>query len=249
MMNLFASNNNEVTVGAKGLEATARLTMIAANVASGILKGIEKNETDETKAAVQASMQSHDAMDKLINDECDLAGVNVEFLKDLSDDELDRMIKSQQSKRSRSKSKVMTLENYKSMMIGAIAEGLLRIVTGKGKSSVGFSNRTSEVVFSETDLDRLSMDQEELRKAIRNIQSKKSIMKSKANYDESSDRWQQLLVAEEQLKSIRTTSAPIVKIVDEKSSKINELLADVDVEKLKAGDSKDLLATIKQLLG
>lgn len=75
-------------------------------------------------------------------------------------------------------------------------------------------------------------------------------MKSKADFSEEDERWQALLVAEEQLKSIRVSTGrtQVVK-VDETKEKLAEVLADVDTNSLKAGDSKALLAQIKELLG
>lgn len=245
MLSLF----NEVVKsnGANGttqLESTARLTALATTVVNDIMKAIENNNTDETTAAVKASMQSHEAMDKLISQHTDLTLVDCFYLKNLSDDELEKMVKSQQSKRSRSKSKVMTVDNYKTMMVGAVAENLLRMITGKGKSATT-GMKFASVEFTEEDLQQLAMNQEELKKAIRNIQSKKSIMKSKANFDEASERWQQLLVAEEQLKGIRFT-APSQSSIPNRTAAINEILAGVeDVTSLKAADAKSLLERIQ----
>ena len=160
------------------------------------------------------------------------------------------MLKSQQSKRSRAKSKAMTMDNYKSMMAGAIAENLIRQATGKVKSAGGARRMSGSVDFTAEQLEELRADQEKLKKELRNVQSKKSIMKSKADFSEDDDRWQALLVAEEQLKSIRVSTGhtQVVK-VDETKEKLAEVLADVDPSSLKAGDSKALLAQIKELLG
>ena len=99
-------------------------------------------------------------------------------------------------------------------------------------------------------LEELKEDQDRLKKEIRNVQSKKSIMKSKADFSEEDPRWQALLVAEEQLKSIRisTGRTQVVK-VDETKDALTETLADVDIEHLKAADSKELLAKIKAMIG
>jgi hypothetical protein len=270
MMNGLFANGNTAAIGARGLEMTAQLTSLATSIANEILSALEKkqsvlsddmgNASDENlpvatkafedfKSKVANSMTSHDVMDSLINEMTDLSFAKVDFLTNLSDEEIDKMIKSQQSKRSRSKSKTMTMDNYRTMMVGAISENLLRMASGKDKSSVGFSGKMSEVTFNQEQLDALSMNQEELRKAIRNIQSKKSIAKSKANFDETSERWTQLLVAEEQLKSIRI-GAPIKAVaVDARIDKLTELLSQVeDVNSLKAADSKSFLAAIKDLL-
>ena len=189
-------------------------------------------------------------MDKLIDLLIDLNEVDVEFLKQLDEQTTDGMLKSQQSKRSRAKSKTMTLDNYKSMMAGAIAENLIRLATGKTKSAVGARRMSGSVEFTAEELEALKNDQEQLKKEIRNVQSKKSIMKSKADFTEEDPRWQALLVAEEQLKAIRvTTSRTTVVKVDETKEKLAEVLSEVDVNSLKAGDSKSLLAKIQELIG
>jgi len=242
LANLF--NNQETTVGTNQLDKTAELTMVSATIVSEILKSIENNE--EMTNQVKLSMQSHSEMDKLIEMNYDLTTVDVEFLKELDAATLDRMVKSQQSKRSRSKSKMMTLENYKSMLTGAVAENLLRLVSGKDKQSVGFSSRMADVTYTDEQLQEIAADQERLRAALRNVQSKKSIAKSKADFDPSSDRWQQLLIAEEQLKSVRIGSAPRASV---ETNKITELLAGVeDVTSLKGADAKSLLEQVKLLL-
>lgn len=249
LANLFNQNNQEATAsGANQLDKTAQLTTLATTIVNDMLKAIESNNDDETTAMVKESMQSHDAMDKLINKLVDLTTTDVDFLKDCDDGMVDRMIKSQQSKRSRSKGKVMTLDNYKSMLTGAVAENLLRLASGKDKASAGFSNRSSEVTYSEEQLQELANDQEKLRAAIRNIQSKKSIAKSKAGFDPNGERWQQLLVAEEQLKSLRIGAPTGTKAV-ETNSKVIELLANVDdVNSLKGADAKSLLEQVKAML-
>lgn len=109
---------------------------------------------------------------------------------------------------------------------------------------------SGSVDFTAEQLEELRENQERLKKELRNVQSKKSIMKSKADFSEDDERWQALLVAEEQLKSIRVSTGrtQVVK-VDETKEKLAEVLADVDPSSLKAGDSKALLAQIKELLG
>lgn len=109
---------------------------------------------------------------------------------------------------------------------------------------------SGSVDFSAEQLEALREDQERLKKEIRNIQSKKSIMKSKADFSEDDERWQALLVAEEQLKSVRvsTGGTKVVK-VDETKEKLAEMLSDLDPSHLKAADSKEMLARIKELLG
>lgn len=239
----------EATSNARSLAGTAQLTALSNELVAKCITKLN-DELETYGEAFEASKSDHNAMDKLIAQLVNLDEVDVEFIKQLDEQTVDGMLKSQQSKRSRAKSKTMTLDNYKNMMAGAIAENLIRLATGKAKSSSGARRLSGSVDFTVEQLEELKADQEQLKKEIRNVQSKKSIMKSKADFSEDDPRWQALLVAEEQLKSIRVSTgrATVVK-VDETKDKLAEVLADVDPEHLKAGDSKALLAKIKELIG
>lgn len=230
------------------LGATAQLTTLSMEIANNILKTID-TDVEKFQPMVVESQKSHDAMDKLIAESYDLQAVSIDFLKAESNDVLEKMVRSQQSKRSRSKGKVMTLDNYTTMLVGAIAENLLRIAIGKPKSNGGGTYNLTDVGYSDDELQELANDEEKLKKAIRNVQSKKSIMKSKADYDETSERWQQLLKVEETLKSLRTGGDPSeIKKAVETTQKLEELLATADVQNLKATDAKSMLEAIKEIL-
>src|SRR5690606_34232225 len=105
---LFASNNTnqEVTNKSNQLDNTANLTRISADIAREILKRAEA-DAEKYQTKIVESQKSHDVMDQLINEIYDLTTVDIDFLKAESEEVLDRMIKSQQSKRSRAKSKEM----------------------------------------------------------------------------------------------------------------------------------------------
>jgi len=230
---LFATDGGNKAEGSRSLNKTGQLTSLAESIANDILKAT----TDEHEAEIKQTMVDHNAMDRFINKMTSLDKADISFLKDVSEDELDKMIKSQQSKRSRSKGKTMTLDNYMSLMTGAIAELLLREAAGKPKDSSALGARKKDVSYSDEELAELAEDQEALNKAIRNIQSKKSIAKSKADFDESSERWQQLLTAERKLKALRTDSNPLA-----------QALASVDdVDNMSAEDAKELLKKLNQL--
>lgn len=244
-----ATENNEATANARSLAGTAQLTAVANELVAQCIKTLNDN-LDEYREDFEASKHDHNAMDKLLAKLIDFYDVDVEFIKELDETVVDGMLKSQQSKRSRAKSKAMTMDNYKSMMAGAIAENLIRKATGKAKSAGGARRMSGSVDFTAEQLEALQADQEQLKKEIRNVQSKKSIMKSKADFTEEDERWQALLVAEEQLKSIRvTTGGTKVVKVDETKDKLAEMLSDIDPNDLKAADSKEMLARVKELLG
>lgn len=244
-----ATETNEATANARSLAGTAQLTAVANELVAECIKKLNDN-LDEYREDFEASKHDHNAMDKLLAKLIDFDTVDVEFIKELDETTVDGMLKSQQSKRSRAKSKAMTMDNYKSMMAGAIAENLIRKATGKVKSAGGARRMSGSVDFTAEQLEELREDQERLKKELRNVQSKKSIMKSKADFTEEDERWQALLVAEEQLKSIRvaTGGTKVVK-VDETKDKLAEMLSDLDPNSLKAADSKEMLARIKELLG
>lgn len=247
---LFANNSNtnqEVSNRGNQLSSTANLTRISTDIAREILKRAEA-DTEKYQAKIVESQKSHDVMDQLINDIYDLTTVDIEFLKAESEEVLDRMIKSQQSKRSRAKSKEMTLDNYITMLTGAVAENLLRIAANKPKSAGGGGARRGTVRYSEEELEIFANDPEALKRAIRNVQSKKSIAKSKADFDPESERWQELLEVEAELKAIRDGQTVEAEKAIETTNQLEEMLATVDPKDLKATDAKDMLESIKQML-
>lgn len=247
LSNLFNEDSQETSTNARNLTGTAQLTAIATTVTSTILKTIDE-DFETYKELVAKSKTDHGAMDELVTTAFDLTTVDVQFLLNISDATIDGMLKSQQSKRSRSKGKVMTMDNYSTMMTGAVAENLIRITTGKTKAAAG-SRRVSGIVdYTAEELAAYEADQDKLRKEIRNVQSKKSIMKSKAGFSEEDERWLSLLIAEEQLKKLRVETAKVV-LVDETKDALAEMLGDVDVTSLKAADAKDLLAQALALIG
>lgn len=251
--NLFKTTNgaNSNISGANQLQKTAQLTNVSTDIAHKLLKTFDA-DSEQYQAKVVASLDNHDQMDKLINEAYDLKSVDIAFLTEEKPDVIDKMIRSQQSKRSRSKGKVMTMENYTTMLIGAVAENLLRMASDKPKSAAGGNYKLSDIGYSEEQLQTLAADQEALKKEIRNVQSKKSIAKSKADFDPNSTRWTQLLVAEEALKSLRAGAQPVdpeLSIKAEKIDQMKEVLAGVEnLEQLKGADAKSILKSISDML-
>lgn len=246
---MFATDaTQEATTGSRGLAGTAQLTALSSEIAQAIITIVNDNY-DEYKELMPASRTDNNAMDKLIAKAYDLSTADVGFLQELSEEVTTGMLKSQQSKRSRSKSKVMTMDNYRTMMTAAVAENLIRLATGKDKASSGSRRLSGSVEYTEEQLLEYQVNQELLKKELRNVQSKKSIMKSKADFDETDDRWKALLVAEMQLKERRvTTGAVHVVQVDKTKDALSTMLEDIDVNNLKASDSKDLLEQIKRMI-
>lgn len=241
--------NNETTTNARSLAGTAQLTSVANTLVADCMAKLSE-QLDDYKELFMESQKDHNAMDKLLALLIDFDSIDVEFISSLDEQTVDGMLKSQQSKRSRAKNKLMTMDNYKNMMAGAIAENLIRKATGKVKMATGIRRASGSLDFTEEELEQLKEDQERLKKEIRNIQSKKSIMKSKEDFTEEDEHWKKLLEVEEQLKSLRvSTRATRVVKVDETKEKLASAFADVDLEHIKAADSKALLAQIKEMLG
>lgn len=246
---MFATDaTQEATTGSRGLAGTAQLTALSSEITQAIISIVNDNY-DEYKDLMLASKTDNNSMDKLINKAYDLTTVDINFLQELSEEVTTGMLKSQQSKRSRSKSKVMTIDNYRTMMTAAIAENLIRLATGKDKASSGSRRLSGSVEYTEEQLLEYETNQELLKKELRNVQSKKSIMKSKADFDETDDRWKALLIAEMQLKERRVTGGAVhVVQVDSTKDALSTMLETVDVEHLKAADSKELLEQIKHMI-
>lgn len=246
MNNLFATSKSSTAVSNRGLSGTAQLTSVASELAADIIRAMNE-DIDTYVDDLKKSQTDNDAMDNLIEKLRPLSEVDIDFLKELDEHTLDGMLKSQQSKRSRCKGKTMTLDNYKALMTGAIAENLIRLATGKEKHAVGARRMSGAVDYTIEQLQKLGEDQEALRREIRNIQSKKSIMRSKADFDETDERYQSLLRAEQQLKDMRVSGSSIVE-VDTTKNALTELLSDVDIDELKLKDAKELLAQIATLI-
>lgn len=243
---LFHTETKENT-NTRALSGTAELTKISNNVAVSIIRRMEE-QIDVYRDRIARSANDAKEMDALLEEFKPWADIEEDnIVRNLDDATVEGMLKSQQSKRSRTKSKAMTLDNYCTLMTATIAESLLREIYNKPKSAAFGNRRGSSVDYTPAELERYSEDQESLRKEIRNIQSKKSIMKSKADFDESSEQWLALLKAEQMLKDLRVNTSVVE--VDTTKDKLKELLAGKDLEHLKSADSKELLSAIVDMIG
>jgi hypothetical protein len=205
-------------------------------------------DIENYKPRIQESFTDSKALDNLIDELGEINPDDAQFLAELDASTVDSMLKSQQSKRSRSKSKAPTLENYRTLMTAAIAENIIRMVIGKPKSSGGYHGGGNTVDYTIEQLEMFGADQDALRKEIRNIQSKKSIMKSKADFDESDERWLSLLKAEQQLKDLRVGATTTYVEVDRTKDALLEMFAETDISKLKADEARELLEAINAML-
>ena len=244
---LFATTP-DATASKRNLSGTARLTQIASKYANDFIQLVEADCI--SRDDITAALKSNNAMDDLINSNLtiDLSDDDRWFFEDLGSETGEKMLKSQQSKRSRCKSKTMTTDNFRNLLVASIAEIILRDVFGMAKNGSTSTARRASISYTDEELDALANDQAALKKAIRNIQSKKSIMKSKAGFDANSEQWQQLLEVESQLKSRRVATARTHTVkVDETRSALTTLLTDVDVSKMTKNQLTELIANIQGL--
>ncbi len=245
---LFSEGTTTNTAGgANQLSGTARLTELSTQVARDILQTAD-GDLEKYEQLLLDSQQSHDRMDELISEAYELQTVDISFLDGISDEDGDKMIKSQQSKRSRTKAKEMTMHNFLTMLTGAVAENLLRVAFDKPKQSGGGGARGASLELTEEELQAYANDKELLARAIRNVQSKKSIAKSKADHSEESERWVALLEVEATLKGIRDGQTVEATKAVETNSKLEEMVSDIDISKLKAADAKEMLEAVKEML-
>lgn len=245
---LFGTNESTTTTSARALPGTAELTNIASAAAHTIIKHMEE-DIENYRPRIQQSATDAKELDAIINEFKPYADISDDsVLRNLDDDVVEGMLKSQQSKRSRAKAKAMTLDNYVTLLTAAIAEDILRDLYNKPKSAGGFHRAAGNVDYTIEQLQALHDDQQALRKEIRNIQSKKSIMKSKADFSEEDPRWQSLLRAEQQLKEMRVGGATTQVVeVDKTKDALSELLGGVDIKHMKSAEAHELLERIAQM--
>lgn len=238
---LFTNENREMPTSARQLSGTAELTHIANSIARSILNSMEANIETYRPRIAESALDSK-KMDALLDEFRPWTDIEEDSpLRHLDEKTVDGMLKSQQSKRSRLKGKTMTLDNYTNLMSAAIAESLIRELYNMPKNASYGSRRATSLDYTPAELEAFAADQEALRKEIRNIQSKKSIMKSKADFDESSEHWLALLKAEQTLKDLKVGGQS----VDRTKNALAKMLDGIDLEHLKAADAKELLTAIK----
>lgn len=249
MNELFGANNTNAFANARSLPGTAELTATATAIAHRIIKAMEE-DIENYRDRIQKSSVDTKELESIIDDFKPFADIEDDsILRNLDDETVEGMLKSQQSKRSRTKSKTMTLDNYTTLLTAAIAEDILRELYNKPKAAGGFRRAAGTVDYTGAQLEALAEDQEALRKEIRNIQSKKSIMKSKADFSESDERWLALLKAEQQLKDLRIGGATThVVEVDKTKDALTEMLAGADLSDIKAADARKMLEDISRLI-
>lgn len=232
--------------GANQLPNTANVNAAAEQIALNVLGVILNDET--MVEAVKQSMVDSSVLDNLIDTHGNVSSHIGNWAEEVSETEADKILKSVQSKRCRCKKLVMTEANYKSLVTSAAAETVIRTVSGKYKNASRIGSNTAALVLTDEARELYTADQEALRKAIRNVQSKKSIMRARADFAEESLAWQDLCSYEAGLKSLRVASTTTV-VKDERAEQVAAALNNIeDIDKLKAADAKEALKHIQELL-
>lgn len=248
LMNVFAANNETKAANGRTLTGTVQLQMQAAEIKKSVIAQLEEamngEQAEELEAAMLKAQSDNNAMDELVQRFTDISSADVAWLAGNAD--ADKMLASVQSKRSRLKTKEATYDVFVQMVEASISEQLIRVATGKTKGNGGATRVRGSVEYTEEQLAAYAEDQDALKREIRNIQSKKSIMKSKAGFSEQDAYWIKLLDAEAQLKALRvgTTSKTVVVQPDPIREQLKDMIGDTDISKMNKADMAALLANI-----
>jgi hypothetical protein len=259
---MFATTheNRPESDNGRGFAETNQLNKVANVIAELILNEIAGCDNDSSlynnfelsktsPASMTSLIERYDYMSYYATDSC---------LADTSSETLERMLKSQQSKRSRLKGSVMTAHNYKALLTASICEAILRSIMGKqaGTISIGVGAGALEP-FTDEELNALAEDQTKLQKLIRGIQSKKSVYRVRFDADMEGPYWNSLLAREEQLKSLRPTPTRAIAkqsiIIDDSTrvaiKGILEPLENYDaIDRLRSTDAKEYVRRIYKLI-
>lgn len=181
-----------------------------------------------------------------------IQNVDLSFLSDSDDEEIIKLMKSQQSKRSHTKKKDMTPQSYATVVAGAVGEILCRRALGKGMPNTTRKGGGSFIMHDDATIaDIAQHDQGELVRLIRNAQARKTLMKKKGL--EGSDEWNELIAYidfmvsyRDSSRSTRTTTVVEPAWADDVKMMMTEA---GDLSKLKAAEARGLLMAIAEAMG
>lgn len=207
------------TTKAATIPASTQLAQVADSVANQLIEKFNQLSEEEANDCTVAAFESNSSMlNALIDNKVLTDDVICSELYSITDDDATRLLKSQQSKQSRSKSAGLSIQNFKKMASATVAVHLIRTQCGLTSNRTGRQSEGLKPLTEETQ-QWYAANQFELGKAIRNIQSKKSILKKKmvdGGTDEQLQLMDEYVDYETTLKSLRSnTPAP----------KVNEHLA------------------------
>ena len=192
--------------GKRGIPGATLLKSYATALATEIMGKIPTAD-DVFLTQIKESQTSTQALDDLVKSECG-EKLKKEDVAQFGEEEIAKLLKSNQSNRSRRKNLPMTQPNYMELLTAACAEWILRESCGITKSANPFGGGRKALEINDETLAELATDQDALGRAIRNLQSKKSTYKAKHQDKEgweNDEEYVELLNQLEQLKAIRTT--------------------------------------------
>lgn len=230
------------------LDGTATLVAEANKVVATVIDKLEQN-FDDNEELFEDSKVNANKMDELVEKLTNnYEGATADFLAEYDEQCLTQMLKSQMSKRSHLKAKGadMNMNTWTSMMNAAICEHLLRQYMGKPKHA-SHGNPRSVANYTPEYLEELKGDQGELRRELRNIQSKQCTLRKKYpdNYAEL-DHYQMLEAVAQELKEARETEGAQH---TSRLALIKESLQDVDPAGLNLEEALQLIAELQGITG
>ena len=179
----FVFETTAVENGVRKLDHTAALIGLANTRATDLMKKVSTDRADLIDLANRMMNDGdRDDLVELIDSVYDaeqIATDAAEALAGAGDDELDKLLESRRSDRSKAKAKgikssVAVCKTYISAMY---AELMIRSVTGKALAD---SNRSAEI-----DFEALGADMDALSKKVKSLQTKKCRLAKLAGYDEA----------------------------------------------------------------
>lgn len=162
----------------RGIPGAIELQQFSQTIANEIFANISKSTDAELIASIQPILASGDYANtcELIGKFYDDATIadKTGFLKSCSSTELDRLLESRRSDRSKAR-KAGLAQNFPRFLADVIAEKAIRLTSGKqyNQNSVG----TAAI-----DVEALAADQVALNKKIRSLQSRISVLRSKLQF-------------------------------------------------------------------
>ena len=127
---------SEESTGSRALPGAALVQQLDTSMATEIMGKIPQGD-DEFLSEVKASQSSTAAMDDLVIKYCG-EGLKNDEIAQLDTEDAKKILKSNQSSRSRRKNMAMTQANYVELLISAIAENIVRESCNMHKSANPF---------------------------------------------------------------------------------------------------------------
>lgn len=162
----------------RGIPGAIELQQFSQTIANEIFASISKSTDAELIASIQPILASGDYANtcELIGKFYDDATIadKTSFLKSCSSTELDRLLESRRSDRSKAR-KAGLAQNFPRFLADVVAEKAIRLTSGKQYNQSGAGTTA-------IDVEALAADQVALNKKIRSLQSRISVLRSKLQY-------------------------------------------------------------------